>query len=306
MEIMELAISIPSIRKLHHIDDWANAFPLQKARIKSLLELMKNRHNHIVVNVLESMNIKFSHVYFGNEFCQKIIPNSDEVKKAFNYARYKGLTFSLVTPYVTNEGLKKIEPLLQELSRKSASCEVIVNDYGVLELLRQEFANLKPVLGRILDKQDREPRYPLGEKHKLEKKASQFSVPAYNDFMKSNGVRRIEFDYGQAFKTIDLRQSGFKVSVYVPYGYITTGRICMIGSLHQPVGKKFLVNGKCAKECQSFSSLLYNPQLAKEKKLINRGNTVFFTNDLSMLNDLQRICEIQGVDRIVFQPDIPM
>jgi hypothetical protein len=305
---MDLAISIPTVRNLHYINDWANVFP--KDRIKTLFELMRNRYNKIVVNALENLNLKPSHVYFGNEFCQKIIPSFDEVKKVRNYTRDRGLTFSLVTPYVTNYGIKKLNPLFKELNSQSDSCEVIVNDYGVLELIRQEYANLRPVLGRIMDKQDREPRYPQEQRTELknqsEKRATQFSVPAYNDYIKASGVRRIEFDYSPVFKTIDLMQSGFKVSVYVPYGYITTGRICMIGSVHQPFGKKFLVNGKCTRECQQYSALLYNPCLSKEQKLINRGNTVFFVNDLSMLFDLPINCENLGVDRIVFQPDIPM
>ena len=36
--------------------------------------------------------------------------------------------------------------------------EVVVNDWGVLRLVRREFPGLRPVLGRLMNKMMRDPR----------------------------------------------------------------------------------------------------------------------------------------------------
>jgi hypothetical protein len=304
---MEIAIFIPSIKKLDYIDTWGHVSP--KKRVKSLFELIRNRYHQIVVKALENLTPKpkLSHIYFGNEFCQKLIPSVSDVQKAFNTAISRELKFCLVTPYVTNGGLKRLDSLLKILNDQSTDCEIIVNDYGVLDLVRKEYKNLTPVLGRIMDKQDREPRNrEIGNIKQIVKRDTQFNVPAYKNFLKASRAQRVEFDNSPSFKSLDLTKLETNASVYVPYGYITTGRICMMGSLHQPIKTKFRVNGKCEKECQLFSSFLYSPCLSKEQKLIGRGNTVFFINEIHQLNEVIKNHQQLGVNRLVFQPEIPM
>ncbi len=60
----------------------------------------------------------FSRLYFGNEFCERLIPTVQQLTKVLSVVRQKGLAFTLVTPYVTNAGIKRLEKLLTVLAGK--------------------------------------------------------------------------------------------------------------------------------------------------------------------------------------------
>ncbi len=64
-----------------------------------------------------------------------------------------------MTPFVTNRGLEQLEELLPVLAQTLPDAEVVVNDWGVLQLLRSEYPELKPVLGRLLNKSKRGPAH---------------------------------------------------------------------------------------------------------------------------------------------------
>ena len=53
----------------------------------------------------------FSRLYFGAETCETKIPSVQEVKKAKSFCKKHGLAFSLVSPFCTDSGLKKLQSL---------------------------------------------------------------------------------------------------------------------------------------------------------------------------------------------------
>ncbi len=310
---MELAVLIPNVEKLNYVEEWYNLSP--KGRVQSLFDLINNRNRQMVVKALRKSHpdIALTHVYFGNEFCQNLIPRLSHVETAFTQTMEKGLKFCLVTPYSTIEGINRLKPLLNYLDQQDQKSDIIVNDIGILRMIHQDYRNLTPVLGRIMDKLDREPRNKTScdkeVDNRLITKAEKeviYGVPAYRDFLKKSGVKCVEFDNVASSQLIDFTQLKFKVSVYLPYGFVTTGRVCMIGSLHQPGTKKFSVSGKCRKECRHYHALIYNQGLPKEKKLISKGNAVFATNDAAHMMDVIHFGRKRGVRRFVFQPEIPM
>ncbi|MFN3477211.1 MAG: hypothetical protein ACK4Z6_06630, partial [Candidatus Methylomirabilales bacterium] len=81
--------------------------------------------------------IAFSRVYFGNEFCQHLIPTLAHLRAVYLAAVEKGFTFTLLTPYITDDGLEKLKPLLSFLSTREDLIEVVVNDWGVFNFLRR-------------------------------------------------------------------------------------------------------------------------------------------------------------------------
>jgi hypothetical protein len=60
----------------------------------------------------------------------------------------------LVTPYVGNVMMKYLEESLDYLNNLSIKnpIEVVVNDFGVLNLLHKKYTNLKPNFGRLIHK----------------------------------------------------------------------------------------------------------------------------------------------------------
>jgi len=105
-----------------------------------------------------------SRLYFGNEFCNHLIPSSRTLSEVLARSRELGLLFSLVTPTVTDSGIDALGRLFRSLPDGS---EVIVSDWGVLRLARTEFPSLLPVAGRLLCKIMKDPRLPSRDWTKL-------------------------------------------------------------------------------------------------------------------------------------------
>lgn len=270
----------------------------------------------------------YGRIYFGNEFCQRLIPGPEEVKQAVSFAGRRKLRFTLVTPYVTNAGLKKLSDILRTLPGKSF-IEVVVNDWGVLDLINREFPRLVPVLGRLLTKQKRSPNLdlllrrdlvapgiipdpsnPSGKYLLLQKKfppAADFyyqgsnasSVPLLQKFLLSKKIARIELDNLVQGMRLRLPARGMAASVYLPYVYITTTFFC-------PTAAAFAQKGclsrrpACRKQCRQYSFELAHPAFAG-RLLYLKGNTQFYRNDRCD----QRALKKMGINRIVYAPDLP-
>ena len=51
-------------------------------------------------------------VYFGHEFCQRLLPSAGDVTAAARSAAERGRAFTLVTPFVSNAGLARVRELV--------------------------------------------------------------------------------------------------------------------------------------------------------------------------------------------------
>jgi len=272
-------------------------------------------------------NGRYGRLYFGQEFCQRLIPGRDELKEAIEFAcRYK-LQFSLVTPYVTNTGLKKIVALLEVLVERLPRCEVVFNDWGVLNILRRDFRTFVPVLGRLLTKQKRcptlikllqrkneafifpSPDGPLPHifiQRKLPvdldmyyKGSNVSTVGRIQRFLLPQGVRRIELDnLGQGMQA-QLLKHKVSASVYVPYVYISTTFFCPTAGCSTRLNSSLKIR-PCRQECQRYHFILKNPIFPV--CLYLKGNTYFYKNNKFHLSLWQGL----GVDRIVVSPEIPL
>jgi len=252
---------------------------------------------------LKYWNKKYTWLYFGNEFCERLIPNKENLDYIINFVKKNKIKLSFVTPYVTDEGINKLEPLLELLSKKLPESEVIINDYGTLELIQEKKFELKPVLGRLLTKQKRGPRI-INIRDKLPKpaiehfKKSNAEVPIFQEFLIKNGFERIELDNLLQGIEDDFSKSKIKASLYYPYAYVTTTRFCLTAICD----KKDAVPGiyPCKKECQRYGPFkLTNKNMPVP--LLLKGNTQFFEN-----KKLPRDLEERGINRLVFEPELPV
>ncbi len=172
---------------------------------------------------LEYVTVRYSRLYYGNEFCERLIPSLKELKNILDYIKVKRMDFSFVTPYVTNMGLARLKELLGFLKAKNVHCEIIINDWGVLNLINRQYPDFQPVLGRLLTKQKRGPRLikllkrqagprlivnpenPQQRSIVFQKKlpldldpyykgSNASSVPIIHNFLISQRIKRIELD----------------------------------------------------------------------------------------------------------------
>ncbi len=251
------------------------------------------------VKALESCNEPFDRAYFGNEFCQRRLPSASELQKATRRVIDDGRGFTLVTPYVTNAGMDLVKARVAELLDMGVPFELVVNDWGVLGWMRREHVGVPLLLGRLLSKQKRGPRIlSVGSKlpgyARDHVRRSGVDTPRMVEFLRSRGVERVEFD--NLLQGI-ARNGGLQASLYYPYGYITTTRLCLLMEGDQP-GKNLRSIGRCHRECLNYDVTLRHEDMPVPLHL--KGNTQFFRND-TLPKDLAAL----NITRLVQMPELP-
>lgn len=260
---------------------------------------------------------QFTRLYFGQEFCQHLIPKPEEVLQAYYFSKQLAWDFTYVTGYVTDAGLALIRANLEALAKEGAEVEVVFNDWGVLDLVSSEFSAFKPVLGRLLIKQQRLIRHGLDAPVNMDNMSSpeeqirgnqaqslrrlSLSIYAYRKHLKELGVDRVDIDMVPQGVELPPDTWGFGVGVYFPWTYATGARNCLTASAAQPEREFVVVDGPCSRLCRKINTAA----TAKEFPLstIQRGNTLFVAGlqyaKPYMEDDIP-------VHRIIYEPYIPL
>lgn len=244
-------------------------------------------------------NRKFTRLYFGAEFCEELIPDLAKVRGALKYAQEKMLDYTYLSGPLTDKGISKQHEIFDYLNRQKVNqrrIEVVVNDWGVLALIVEKFKNLDPLLGRLLVRNCRMPRYtikkPVSYSHlvanpKLHQnqlkilRSTNLTVPEYRKFLKSCRIKRVELDVLP--QGIELnRDWGFKFSFYTPWTYITGGRTCDLAGIFDLDKARFITSRTCARACKRFYIKFETG--TEMLPLIQRGNSVFFNNSALLGN----------------------
>lgn len=254
------------------------------------------------INNLRYWKEKFTRIYFGNEFCQTLLPSKKELEHVLSFVKKNKLNFTLVTPYVTDYGLIKLDALFEFIKNNTKiDIEVVINDFGVLSLINEEYSEFVPILGRLLSKQKKGPRI-LNIKDKLPAEAwehfqsSNVEIPVLQEFLIEKKVKRIELD--NLLQGIKIKLKKIKGSLYYPYANITTTRLCLINGCDQGIKKELSIT-PCKKECQKYSFELRNNDMPVV--ILLNGNSQFFKNDKLPYN-----LEEMGIDRLIFEPEVPI
>jgi hypothetical protein len=248
-----------------------------------------------------------THAAFGTEFCEHLLPTPEALAAARDAARARGLGFTFLTPYVSNAGLAR----LRELFRLLDSAEVVFSDWGVLNVLRRELPHLVPIQGRLLDKSLRDPRV-MGVYASAPAQPATLSVlqrsnldnESYRNLLERLGVAGVEFDNLPQGTDLSFASNGLGVSVWFPFGFIATARVCMAAGLHHRKPDKFTPGAPCRHECQTHlveytytnSPFLEN----RDQKFYLKGNTYFYAHTEAMLGILRDT----RVTRLIFQPHL--
>ena len=246
----------------------------------------------------------FTRVYFGNEFCERLIPSRQELQKVLSFVKKRKRSFTFVTPYVTSQGLHRLEKLLVFLAEKCPQSEIVFNDWGVLHFLREKALPIIPVLGRLLLKMKRGPRImnildKVPDETRRYYQTPGITVPEVRSFLIRNMIFRVELD--NLLQGIDLEgtDSDIHRSLYLPFAFISTTRFCLTANCEDETKKEYVGIFPCNKECQRYTFTLSNPVMTLP--LVRKGNTMFFMNDT-----LPEAVTKRQVDRIVIEPEIPL
>lgn len=248
---------------------------------------------------------KYTHVYLGSEFCEKKLFTLKDLKSII--AKKNKQKISLVFPYLTQSYLSKVKKMLEFINlNNNIFCEIVFNDWGLFYYIRNNYPNIKLVLGRLLTKQKTDPmaynvvyskQVVLASKSNVfvPKQISQetkeyfaqtlINSKIFQEFMIKNNIFRVEVDNVNWDMKINLPKQ-IKVSVYYPYIKITTTRHCNILNMSD---KK-----NCLKECEKINIKL-KKHIADFNYVII-GNTVNYKNTkLPLIKELEK----NNIDRII-------
>lgn len=328
--MIELCLHLPTITECKNIKSYlslanqntgqklprpeVSGFPIGKAIFNARKLFLK------ILRPLLEPDCKVSRVYFGVEFCQRVIPALDDLKAALEIAELNNLKFTLLTPYVTDGGIESLSRLFAYLENFGMESEIVVNDFGVLKLIHDNYPKLKPVYGRLMNKMSRMPRFAKDMPQRILPGQLKFFqecslvLPHYQKFLSNMGVSRVEFDLvPQGIKT-DFSGSSFSAGFYYPWSYITTGRVCEIGSLDTVPENKFRLDKPCGRQCRDYYMHLYNDSCDCEESrnsmsvasshIFQKGNTIFMLCEAPRASIKNLFTH--GFDRVIYEPCFPI
>lgn len=272
---------------------------------------------------------EFNRMYFGNEFCDFLIPSVNDIKQVLKVCKNSNIEFSLVLPYITENNIQKIDEILIYLSEvndnsEDKQIEVVCNDWGLVSVINKNFGKLKIVIGRLLDKMSKDARLTSSDYKKLFDKNSMeylqstnIYAESYLKFLDKYNVSRVELDcppqglrLNSPVKSASDRE--IQVSLYVPFGFLTTGRMCMMRFLSQEGQNKYSLETDCQRMCQLYNQTMKKMRncqfgdggkfVNKDLQLYRKGNTVFYLDD-----NIKEVIENNSeINRIIYQLTMPM
>lgn len=237
---------------------------------------------------------------FGNEFCERLLPTLSQLETAVALTKQAGLSFALVTPNLTDRGLKKLGKLLPHVPEDG---EIIVNDWGAAAMVAEEYPRHSLVAGRLLCKHLKEAR---------------ISTPAVDpevDWPVNNtpfrallelfGIERVEVDLAPHTSMPTNKAQGVKLTLHLNIGYSAKSHVCKVGSLHQAAARKFTPGHACQRECLSYVTHVNRlPYPAHDaNRMFQRGNTWFYHYTERMQTSIAEALRADIVDRAVLMLD---
>lgn len=326
---MQLALYFSHIEDLQRVEDALE--PVDLSEIESPTEeivFFSTPQGNEYLGNLTSLNRlhqcfgpepSIERLYFGQEFCQFLLPGTDELRRAYYFSRQLGWDFTYLTPgAITDAGVETLREHFRFLADEAPGTEVVANSWGVLRVLSREFGELRPVLGRLLNKQMRLPQDPetcpprnldgiraedptIMENQTRALRGLSLSLPPFRRDIAGLGVDRFEIDIVPQGVDIPPDRWGLGASCYYPWTYVTSGRNCLTAAEDQPDREFVVPDRPCSRPCRRLSA---STNLSDVKSpLLERGNTIFMFNDAFARPYLSGDVP---VDRIVYTPYAPI
>lgn len=328
---MELAIYFPNLERLLDMENALRIVDIQDvpsylvsvmyAQGPNVYDYSVNLGSTTWIQLLHERGIDFSRLYFGQEFCQNLIPSPSDVEQAYYFSRQLGWEFTYMTGgYNTEVGIEKIEANLRKLVELEADCEVVVNDWGVLHILTQRYPQFRLVVGRLLNKQVRLNMFMGGrdlpvftgglETSKDEIMANQIAAyadvsvsnPDYLEALKSWGVQGVDFDITPQGIRRPEDGWGLTLGFYYPWTLMATGRNCPTAGIYDKVRTFVMTDRDCGRPCRKFNC---SPNMLQfDYPVCQRGPALFVQHD--DFNERYITSGTSAFERLIYQPEIPL
>lgn len=242
----------------------------------------------------------FSRIYIGNEFCPLIFPDKNTLNKILDSALIENFDITISLPYIREKNINWVVKVLDNLKQwcncNSKKIEIIINDWGILNLISSKYPDFIPILGRLLNKRKKDPRLvgKLGM-YNLEECfiENNLNCNHFNEYLESLGVFRYEFETCRQ-KT---RIPAGKHSIHFPFYQMNTSQYCTLYAICEKYHRSRQVPvSTCSHYCDEICFMY-----PKELNIVGYGNSIFgFDNSLLTSSDILKHFLINGIDRLVF------
>jgi len=122
--------------------------------------------------------------------------------------------------------------------------------------------------------------------------------------MERYGIGRREIDpFLQPLEADEWENRSGKLSVHLPYLFVTMGRACLLGSMHREPAGKFVPGAPCRSECRKYAVEFRLPVPGGNgagKDLLNLGNAYYHAVPSSVADRILGLLPSRRqVDRVV-------
>ena len=329
--MMELALYFPNMKRLGDMDNALRFIDVTKIPHLFNFAFMQNDTNYsdYIVN-LKSINwmqefmkngLEFSRLYFGQEFCENLIPPPNEVEQSYYYSRQLGWDYTYVTGgSQTDKALEKVRRNLAKLREIGAEVDVVFNDWGVLRILMSEYPEFGRVMGRVLNKQTRlnlftipghglpvlgdelqEPVDEIREKQVRAYADTSLNNKEFNEALLDWGVKDVDMDI--MAQGILRPDDGWQMNLglYFPWSFIATGRNCATCGTIMPYRSYQITDAPCPRPCQKYNC---TPEFRDYKMSVMQRGPAVFTSTMDYASPYFN-GEFQ-YERLIYEPYIPL
>ena len=214
-------------------------------------------------------------------------------------AESKNLNITLCFTYMRDCLIEKTEEIIDKVyswcREHEKHIEIVINDWGMLELLKDKQDYIKICLGVLLNKRKKDPRYMYKKGYEENKDLmaeNSLNSTIFTDFLKDNGINR--YEYESCGYRMDIAKG--KHSLHMPFYVTNTSQYCPLYAMckYQSRGRQELVLN-CPKYCRDYVF-----SYPKHLKMIGRYNSLFAFDD-TLLKDKDKLEYYieNGIDRIV-------
>ena len=180
-------------------------------------------------------------LYLGNEFCPHLFPREEQLFELLEKAAAESLDVTVVFSFLRDNQLEQMKKLLKQLEQWSGDqkrsgiqeekkVEVVVNDWGMAELVKTETPHLTSCLGRLLNKRKKDPRmeYKLGDRTMLAQ--NNLNAEFYQEYLEEAfGITGYEWEScGYEQKMPKDLQGKIKNHLHIPFYQTNTSSYCTL------------------------------------------------------------------------------
>lgn len=232
-----------------------------------------------------------SRIYAGAEFCPWRLPTTVDLRRILGWTRDHALSFTLVTPVLIEPLRAGLRDMLAALLPEfAAGDEVVISDWGALDLIRSTRPETTVVVGRVLSGQKRDARTVALDLNAAQlahfRQGSWYSTPAVA-LLRELNIHRVELD--NLLQGVAVLPGALRGTLHVPFAMVASSRNC---PFRRPGSA-----GPCPRPCGEVFTLSAdeNPE-----PLLQGGNTQFLRID-RLPGDLPAL----GIDRVVEHLELP-